>query len=566
MNMHFPERTRPNRSHDSRRSVNRAQRERNVAGVFRQGRGFAMLVTIVVAALLLTSCGGGGGGNGDSVQEDRQFANNAPSARTHQPTETPSPAATSGPTVTPVPAASPETLLRAEGAPAWIAAELKGTVFTIDPSAPAPAPNLLHVPGDQRALNYAASPNGSMIAVLTAPKEPDDSGRPSLSLLMFDHDGKQTGESRALFGAAGVATPTSATPATDATPLVPTVSWSAQADRVLVSSGDGQFLIVPVNGEPQPLTIDGIKGHVRSAIWSPDGDRILLLIERHEGLGSIAIATPRDGTAMAQTIWPRSDEAHRKSVDQVAWLPGGAGVMFTQSSVRGGVPVEAQLFAMSLDGTAPSLVATAGRGGPSARIADFALSPDGTSVAYTIARPQGSDWAFHSLWIKSLEGPTVFAVPVGPVVAVSGLEWSSAGLIWRQETRDSDGATREELVLAAHDTSVHVLARTRPAATPCRRAQRPRRRQSLRRLPAPSPRARCTWIAPAGRGHRALRTFVPCSPGSARFSSFRAKSLVRQAPACWPSTEARAGFFAAPTKKEISRQARNDGGGGATQT
>ena len=424
-----------------------------------------MLVTFVVGALLLTSCGGSGGGNGGSVQEDRQFANNAPSTRTHQPTETPSPAATSGPTVTPVPAASPETLLRAKGAPEWIAAELKGTVFTIDPSASAPAPNLLHVPTDQRVLNYAASPDGTTIAVLTAPKEPGDDRSFPFSLLMFDHDGKQIGESRVLFGAADVASPTSATPAMDATPPVPTVSWSSQADRVLVSSGDGQFLIVPVSGEPQPLTIDGIKGYVQSAIWSPDGDRILLLIERREGLGSIAIATPDDASATAQTIWPRSDEAHRKSVDQVAWLPGGAGVMFTQSSVRGGVPVEAQLFAMSLDGTAPNLVATAGRGGPSARIADFALSPDGTSVAYTIVRPQGNDWAFHSLWIKSLKGATVFAVPVGPVVAVSGLEWSSAGLIWRQETRDDD-ATREELMLAAHDTSVHGLVRTRPAATP----------------------------------------------------------------------------------------------------
>lgn len=424
-----------------------------------------MLITIIVSALVLASCGGGSGGNGGSVQEDRQFANNAPSARSHQPTETPSPAVTSGPTVTPVPAASPETLLRAEGAPAWIAAELKGTVFAIDPSVPAPAPNLMHVPEDRRVLSYAASPDGSAIAVLTAPKHSDDTGHQPLSLLMFDHDGKQVGESHALFDAGHLSTPTGATPAMDASPPVPTVSWSAQADRVLVSSGDGRFSIVPVAGEPQPLTIDGIKGGVRSAIWSPDGDRILLLVERHEGLGSIALATPADGKATAQTIWPRSDEAHRKSVDEVAWTPDGAGVMFTQSSVRGGVPVEAQLFAMALDGTAPTLVATAGRGGPSARIADFALSPDGTSVAYTIQRPQGSEWAFHSLWVKSLEGPTVFAVPVGPVVTVSGLEWSSAGLIWRQETRD-DGATREELVLVAHDTSVHVLARTRPAATP----------------------------------------------------------------------------------------------------
>jgi len=446
--------------------VNRARRERNVAGAFRHGRGFAMLVVLVVGALVLTSCGGSGGGSGGSVQEDRQFANNAPSARTHQPTDTPSPAATSGPTVTPVPAASPETLLRAKGAPEWIAAELKGTVFTIDPSAPAPAPSLLQVPADQRVVNYAASPDGSTIAVLTAPKDSGEGGSAPFSLLLFDHEGKQIGESRTLFEAAGVATPASATPTTDVTPPVPTVSWAARADRVLVSSGDGQFLIVPVSVEPQPqpLTIDGIKGHVRSAIWSPDGERILLLIERDRGLGSIAIATPADGTATAQTIWPRSDEAHRKSVDEVAWMPDGAGVMFSQSSIQGGVPVDAQLFAMSLDGTAPNLVATAGRGGPSARIADFALSPDGTSVAYTIVRPEGSDWAFHSLWIKSLEGPTVFAVPVGPVVAVSGLEWSSAGLIWRQETRDD--ATREELMLIAHDTSVHGLARTRPAATP----------------------------------------------------------------------------------------------------
>ncbi|MGI8483665.1 MAG: hypothetical protein ACR2OU_05330 [Thermomicrobiales bacterium] len=416
---------------------------------------------MIAMAFVLTACGG----NSTAVKEDRQFASNATSGKHNGPSVTPTATAvTSQPTAV-VSAASPGSLLKTRGAPSTSYVFLNNKIIALSPGSHSSSPSAIEIPKGRQLLGYDSSPSGDRVALVTAPKSPAADGTLPTTLDIFDRDGKQVGSSRALF----VLAQSAATPVPGAIPAEQaSVVWSAQGDQILVSSPAGQLVTLPIAGDPQPIEIAGIRGAVLRAAWSPRGGSMLLVIRDDKQHGSIAVVSPNKHDGKIQTIWPRSDEAHLKSVDNAEWLPDGSGVMFTQSDMQDGAPIEAQLFELSLVGKGPIVIATAGRAGPSAAISAFAISPDGKSVAYTVIRPNGTGWTFHSLWIRSIREGTIYSLPVAAsATAVSDLRWSSAGLVWKQEGTDAQGRGVADVMLDSHDGTITVLATTHlPVATP----------------------------------------------------------------------------------------------------
>ena len=460
MNNQSPHRSRPNLFAGPTFIVNRAQSCRNIKATG-QNRRWTALVAVIATALVLTACGG----NTTAVKEDRQFASNATSGKHDEPTVTPTVTTAASQPTTVSSTASPGALLKTRGAPSTSYVFLNNKIIALSSGLHSAAPIAIEIPKDQQLLGYDSSPSGDRVALVTAPKSPARDGTLPTTMFLFERDAKQIGSPRALF----ILAKTAATPVPGAIPTAQvSVSWSAQGDQILVSSLAGQLVTVPVAGDPQSIAIAGIKGTVLGASWSPRGGSMLLVVRDEKQHGSIAVVTPKVHDGMLQTIWPRSDEAHLKSVETAKWMPDGSGVMFTQSEIQDGAPVEAQLFELSLVGKGPVVIATAGRAGPSAAISAFAISPDGKSVAYTIVRPNDAGWTFHSLWIRSIRENTIYAIPVSSsATAVSDLQWSSAGLVWKQDGSDEQGHAVTEVMLAGHDGSISVLATTRmPPATP----------------------------------------------------------------------------------------------------
>ncbi|MGI8405607.1 MAG: hypothetical protein ACR2OE_12750 [Thermomicrobiales bacterium] len=460
MNNQLPHRSRPNLFAGLTFIVNWAQSRRNIRG-YKRNQRWTALVAVIVASLVLTACGG----NSSGVKEDRQFASNATSGKHEEPTMTPTATTISSQATTAVSTASPGILLKTRGAPSTSYVFLNNKIIALSPGSHSATPIAIEIPKGQRLLGYDSSPSGDRVALVTAPKSPAADGSSPTTLFIYGRDGKQFGSSRALFVLAKVV----ATPVPGAIPAMQvSVSWSAQGDQILVSSPAGQVVTVPVEGDPQPIAIAGIKGTVLHASWSPRGGSVLLVIRDEKQHGSIALVTLKAFKGKIQTIWPRSDEAHLKSVEAAEWLPDGSGVMFTQSEIQDGAPVEAQLFELLLIGKGPVVIATAGRAGPSAAISAFAISPDGKSVAYTIVRPNGNGWTFHSMWVRSIREGTIYPVPVlSSAFGVSDLKWSRAGIVWKQDGRDVQDHTVTDVMLAGHDGSITVLATTRMSlATP----------------------------------------------------------------------------------------------------
>jgi len=420
-----------------------------------------IVAVFAVAMLLLSACGSS---SSSGPEEDRQFATDTRPAATSAPTETPSDAASVDPTATSA-SVDPASVLKSRGAPKFYFAELRGTLISVKPSEPALAPVVMDIPAGYRVLAFDASPDGSQVAVLLGNR--NDSTAP-ISFAIFTHDGDLALHPIVVLDAASLgATPVSAaTPvAADASSTV-FVSWAAQGDRILVGSASGALVNVTPAGEATRITLDRLDGTLASASWSPRGGSILLRVRDAEGRGAIGLATIEDGAGHVQTLWPPADERRPMSVEEIAWLPDGSGVLFLQEDLASDTGAGAQLYQVSVSGGNPTVVASPGRGGPSASIGDFTVSPDGKSVAYTIIIPDGDDWVFHSLWVRSLRATTSYEVSVGNVDGVSEIGWASGGFLWCERTEENGPV--EALRVVTLDEQSLLLATTRgsSAASP----------------------------------------------------------------------------------------------------
>lgn len=387
-------------------------------------------VLVGACALVIVACGSSGG----TTSDDRQFANEA-ATRAPRVEETVTPTAVLDVDATPAirepsPVASPEALLLSRGAPDTLYIEAASRLFSLSIRDGASVSTPIDFPAGYRLLDFDPSPTGDRVAVLLA------DGQGDVSLGFFTRDGV------IVEGLIDVLGGDSATPVPDASGQAGFfVDWSPRGTDVLVS--DGSVLeSISVGGEVTRIPLDDFEGRLLAAQSSPQGGRIVLHFEDAEGaqrtyVHDVVADKTRELRPLSTTV--------EQGISNLQWLPNGAGVVYVRGSLDRGVVMHGQIYVYRLGQERAELVATPGQGGPSATITDVAISPDGRSVAYVISLLDGSQWSFHSLWVRALDGSQSYQVPVVPRGVVGHVAWVNGGLSWEQ--RRESNAPGQVLVI-----------------------------------------------------------------------------------------------------------------------
>lgn len=417
--------------------------KRTVAALTRMSRCWR-IVTVLVVAGLLVACA-----DDSAKPDDRRFANE-PSTEVPEAT---SPAQTpfaSVPTPTPLPQASPESLLDAPDTPRFIFLLLDGSIDVIDTVGSEP-PRRIIAPDSRRFVAIAPSPVDERVAALTMPVAETVDGPAEVTI--YDSQGQILNGWSDLPAASGhIATPRSDA---DAVPVsAPSISWGPDVNRLLVAMGGSELVSIDIGGEASVLPVPAPVQQVAHAAWSPQDDQIALLAPNAEGGAAIWVFSPYvDGVSMRQVAPPNADASNLGSVTQFAWLPDGSGLAYILAADAGAGVAGGQLYTINLKLDIKLLVATPGRGGPAAQIVDFALAPDGKAIAYTIAIPDGEQWQFHSLWVRSVQARAVYNVPAGNPGSVERLWWVGSGIAWQQQA----GGTLEIVAQMAGEKPVTLF-------------------------------------------------------------------------------------------------------------
>lgn len=344
------------------------------------------------------------------------------------------PAAT--PTIAALP--SPETLLRARGAPSTVYAILNGSIQSIQLDDDQTTADVLPPPEGARFVAIDSSPSGDRVAAVTVADD-GSTDPPPADLFVFDRAGTVVETWPDVIAPEPIAsTPVPDTPGGPADEMDLMVDWSAQGDRIIVASPGGRIVIAAFGGDTTALNTPAEVASIRGIEWSPRGDTIALLAIDEDNVGRIGLIDPAAANPEFLPVAPVENGGEGGSVRSFAWLPDGSGLVYLGGEDGGGQAVGGQLFSVDLETMAQRLVATAGQGGPSATIADFSVSPDGKAVAYTIVVPDGGIWRFNSLWVRSLRDQRALRMPVGDVIEVNAVWWVDRGLLWGQAISDGE--------------------------------------------------------------------------------------------------------------------------------
>jgi len=422
---------------------------------------------LCMAALLLSACGGTGS------EEDRRFANDPTQAS--QPTEVVIPASIPA-SASPVAELPPvETLFRSRGAASTVYAIFGGGILVLRPDAPQVEPLQIKPPADLAFAAVTSSPDGDRVGAMLVPLDYADAPDARGTLVVYDSEGTtlETWTDVVSLGA------TNSTPAVTDAPGTSQpkirIEWSSRGDQILITSGLNDLLTVPLGGAPIPIQVPSGMSLIEEARWSPRGDQIAILAKGGDGPAGVQVFTPNaDPSDLRQVIPPNQGTIPFPTVEQFAWLPDGSGIAYILADERTGAPGDGQLFVLELATETHQLIATPGQGGPSASIVSIALSPDGKAVAYVIANPDRGRWAFHSLWMRSLDDSRALRLPVADVIEVNAVWWTAPGLLWGQAVQTEGSGIAETFVLQSPSSvaeelvSIEVAPGTpaTPAATP----------------------------------------------------------------------------------------------------
>ncbi len=223
------------------------------------------------------------------------------------------------------------------------------------------------------------------------------------------------------------------------------VAIGPTADDLLVAFPDGLLVRLLTGGAVTVVPGSGNLADLRQVSWSPDGGSLAIVAaDAADGMPAVFYTALR-----ADGIDPvRVAPAPGRTTGDVAWLPDSRGLVFVDAT--GPVGAETlragrDLFLTPLRTDRRTLVAAAGIIGPGAGVVAFAVNPNGESVAYTLYRAEGADARFNSLWVGGIDGrsPSRLTLPDG--VGVSGLAWTSAGLLVLTAPA-ADGAAQALLV------------------------------------------------------------------------------------------------------------------------
>lgn len=403
------------------------------------------LSLLCAVILLLSGCGSSADNSADN-EEDRRFAND-PSEGDRSTVEPTVPIATEPAAATPAgqPLPAADTLLRARGAPATVYAILNDEIQSIQISGGQATARTIPPPDGARFVAIDSSPSGDRVAAVTVIVNGADA--PRIDLQVFDGTGAVTETwSGMLSPDTAVGTPVAgqAGPTTQPPDIDVMVDWGSQGNRIAVATPGGRIASATLGGDVAPIaTPEGIVA-VGDIEWSPRGDRLAVLGTSGDGIPRIGLIDPEADAGQFLPVAPLDDGAEPDRIRSFAWLPDGSGLVYLAGG-DGAEAVGGQLFSLDLETMSERLVATAGRGGPSATISDFSLSPDGKSVAYTIVLPDGGDWRFNSLWVRSLRDQRALSMPVGNVLEVNAVWWVDRGILWGQAVREG-GAIQESFI------------------------------------------------------------------------------------------------------------------------
>lgn len=427
--------------------------------------GLATMLSLLCAVLvLLVGCGERAGN-----EEDRRFANDpSGDARpTDEAQATRVPLAT--PTVQPLP--SPETLLRARGAPTTAYALVNGSIQSINVDETGTSTRTIAPPPGTRFVALDSSPSGNRVAALAIPAN-EASTTSSVDMHVLDSAGTLLEAWTGVLARRATPSTPSAGTAIRPEPEV-MLDWGAQGNRIVVASADGQLASITLGGEAEPIETPAAVGVIGDVEWSPRGDRIALLSIGEDGATRIGLIDPASPDREFLVVAPIEDAEEGEQIRGFSWLPDGSGLVYLSGT---GDDIGGQLFSVDLETMTQRLVATAGRGGPSATINSFSVSPDGKAVAYTIVVQDAGTLRFNSLWVRSLRDQRGLPMPVGDVVDVNALWWVDNGVVWSQTVQEGDSVQESFIQLppGGDPSVIHAIeigsqatgASATPVATP----------------------------------------------------------------------------------------------------
>jgi len=269
-----------------------------------------------------------------------------------------------------------------------------------------------------RVLAFGASPSADLIAVLISPGKPDD--RVDLVLIGPGGDQRRHLENLGQLTGAGGKNPKGAY----------SLAWSPDGAQVIAGLASGGILAIPRSGDPQVLVGSERAAAPGQLSWSPRGDAIAFVNPVNpKAAGGLYVASIGTLPLDPVPVVPPSSDG-RRTVSRAAWTPDGASLLYTLASTVGDPTFGGDLFEIRAAGGVPSLVAGASRVGPVSTITNFAISPDGKGVAYVVTIPDDSGNPVDSLWLQPIGGGETLRLPVGRSERVTGIWWTSDGLVW----------------------------------------------------------------------------------------------------------------------------------------
>jgi hypothetical protein len=378
-------------------------------------RFFELTGTAGIAALL-SACGG------DSEPDDHRFANQPmPTQDLGGIVQTPT-FAPPRPTVTSASTISPQTLFQVTGTVGRIVVTDQKAFWVIDLGG--------------AVKRFGDVPPGAVADVVAL----DDASR--IGVLTARATGE---ESVTIFGGEGtvlrnLATPRAAGGSSSAKQRAQRgrLAWSPDGSRLLYARAAGGIDAIAETVEPTVLVTPKQAPIPGAVVWSPTGDAIAFVsrTEPDKSDGLFVGATGSLPIDAAQVVPPAKTQ--QRAIPELAWLADGARILFTQRTQDSNDALAGDMFDVLASGGGSSLLISSGFASPVSAIGIFAVAPGAEAIAFTVLAPNSSASVFQSLWIKQLDGETMQRLDVPANAAVTGLWWTTRGLVWREQPGSLD--------------------------------------------------------------------------------------------------------------------------------